>query len=657
VSSAKALRPTGVKTGIAALAALAVLACWPAVGASAAVISGPGPLTAITVGEDLSCQIQANGDAFPSFFVHEPASEPGGCGTFLALTKGEGVPAGGTLYGPNPSAGVFEAKTEFTPVKQTLAGGTVTTQVYAEESEGEAKVRVAEVVETDTYVAGRDSYETTITVKNLRGTALESTLYHVGDCFLANVDTGYGARNVPEAGSVACTIYPNNTPSGRFMAFTPVATEGFSVGSAHFVESSYPTFWQDMKPNGAQLPNAIDETTKEDNGMGLSWPLTVAPGGVATLKLTTTVSPFSAPTSSSSIGTGACVANGQVPVTVSAVNGTKAVDYILDGRSPQSAPTNPAGQATIALTPGQHTLEYWGEDLAGVQESPRHSLGITVAAGGPSLTITSDQNRSKYEVGEAGSVTITATGPGLTSKPSAANVPISTTTPGTFSVARSAADACGTTNASFAYTVVPRPVLGKTVNVDVVSGKVFVALPAGAHLSLAAPLDGAVESLSKGLHFVPITEASQIPVGSTLETTAGVARVTTATSTIGKTQEGEFGAGIFKLLQSRKQKGLTELNIVDNHTAKQVCASVGKKATAAKLNSKVLGRLNSNAHGKFTTRGQYSAATVRGTAWNVTNQCNGTLTKVTRGVVSVRDFRRRKTVTVFAGQSYLAKAP
>ena len=89
-----------------------------------------------------------------------------------------------------------------------------------------------------------------------------------------------------------------------------------------------------------------------------------------------------------------------------------------------------------------------------------------------------------------------------------------------------------------------------------------------------------------------------------------------------------------------------------------MCATFGKGArVAAHLSSKVLGRLSSNAHGKFTTHGQYSAATVRGTQWTVTNQCDGTLTKVKRGVVSVRDFRLRRTITLFTGQSYLARAP
>ena len=48
-------------------------------------------------------------------------------------------------------------------------------------------------------------------------------------------------------------------------------------------------------------------------------------------------------------------------------------------------------------------------------------------------------------------------------------------------------------------------------------------------------------------------------------------------------------------------------------------------------------------------------ATVRGTRWLTRDTCAGTLTKVTRGVVSVRDLRRKRTVTVRAGHSYLAR--
>jgi hypothetical protein len=39
----------------------------------------------------------------------------------------------------------------------------------------------------------------------------------------------------------------------------------------------------------------------------------------------------------------------------------------------------------------------------------------------------------------------------------------------------------------------------------------------------------------------------------------------------------------------------------------------------------------------------------------VQDSCAGTLTKVARGVVSVRDFARHKTIRVKAGKQYLAK--
>ena len=59
--------------------------------------------------------------------------------------------------------------------------------------------------------------------------------------------------------------------------------------------------------------------------------------------------------------------------------------------------------------------------------------------------------------------------------------------------------------------------------------------------------------------------------------------------------------------------------------------------------------------GRFRTLGRYAGATIRGTIWLTEDRCDGTLTHVTRGVVVVRDFRRRVDVTVRAGKSYLAK--
>jgi ferric-dicitrate binding protein FerR (iron transport regulator) len=48
-------------------------------------------------------------------------------------------------------------------------------------------------------------------------------------------------------------------------------------------------------------------------------------------------------------------------------------------------------------------------------------------------------------------------------------------------------------------------------------------------------------------------------------------------------------------------------------------------------------------------------ATVRGTSWYVEDRCDGTLTRVSKGSVSVYDRGRHRTVVVRAGHSYLAR--
>ena len=46
---------------------------------------------------------------------------------------------------------------------------------------------------------------------------------------------------------------------------------------------------------------------------------------------------------------------------------------------------------------------------------------------------------------------------------------------------------------------------------------------------------------------------------------------------------------------------------------------------------------------------------MRGTRWLVQDTCAGTLTRVVKGVVAVRDNVRHKTIVVRAGKKYLAR--
>jgi hypothetical protein len=206
----------------------------------------------------------------------------------------------------------------------------------------------------------------------------------------------------------------------------------------------------------------------------------------------------------------------------------------------------------------------------------------------------------------------------------------------------------------------PPPVPGKSVVVRVVSGVVFIKLPSSGRARATTPPKG----------FVPFTGAANIPVGSQLDTRKGRVALTSAADTgAKKTQTSDFYQGIFQVKQAvpkkkpKKPTALTTDLVMKGQIARSQCAPLkGARAAAEAAKKKkkgpkaVLGKLWGSGKGKFRTNGKYSAATVRGTIWLVEDRCEGTLTKVRRGTVQVRDFKRKKTVTVKAGHSYLARA-
>jgi hypothetical protein len=169
----------------------------------------------------------------------------------------------------------------------------------------------------------------------------------------------------------------------------------------------------------------------------------------------------------------------------------------------------------------------------------------------------------------------------------------------------------------------PTPVPGKTVVGEAVSGKVLVKKPG-----------------AKG--FVEVDAAQGIPLGSTIDARKGVIELTARAG-----QTAKFSEGIFKVTQSGTTTDLT---------LSEPLAACGKRARAAARKPKSR-KLWGDGSGSFRTRGQYSAATIRGTRWLVQDSCSGTLTKVAAGVVSVRDEVKQKTTLVKAGRTYLAKPP
>ena len=143
----------------------------------------------------------------------------------------------------------------------------------------------------------------------------------------------------------------------------------------------------------------------------------------------------------------------------------KAIHFRIDGGSEQALATSDNGNdgsTTIPVPQGLHTLEYWGEDTVGGLESPHNKTSVLVDTIPPVVTITSDQGKATYALNEPASISTAASdsGTGLQTDPSEQDRLLPTSTPGTFTVKRTAVDRCGNaTTASFTYTVLAPPKL------------------------------------------------------------------------------------------------------------------------------------------------------------------------------------------------------
>jgi hypothetical protein len=164
------------------------------------------------------------------------------------------------------------------------------------------------------------------------------------------------------------------------------------------------------------------------------------------------------------------------------------------------------------------------------------------------------------------------------------------------------------------------PVAGQSVGARPVSGTVLVRAPGG---STFVPLDPSV-----------------IENGAEIDARKGRVEITRSDG-----GAAQFYDGIFKLSQSG---GITTLALSE----KLDCS---KRALAAAAKPKTR-KLWGDGKGKFRTKGQYSAATIRGTKWLVQDTCTTTVTRVEQGSVSVHDDVKKKTVIVRAGKRYTARA-
>jgi hypothetical protein len=174
----------------------------------------------------------------------------------------------------------------------------------------------------------------------------------------------------------------------------------------------------------------------------------------------------------------------------------------------------------------------------------------------------------------------------------------------------------------------PPPTPGESANLALARGTVLFRLP-------------------RSPAFVDLEGATQVPLGSEVDTTAGAVEVTVSRGVALDTSE--FYAGLFTVLQpSARAVGELRLDGGDFLDCVPSVRTLAKKRPAR--------RLWGSGKGHFKTRGRYSSATVRGTKWLTEDLCDATRITVVEGTVLVHDFVRNLDVPVHAGHSYRAEA-
>jgi hypothetical protein len=190
------------------------------------------------------------------------------------------------------------------------------------------------------------------------------------------------------------------------------------------------------------------------------------------------------------------------------------------------------------------------------------------------------------------------------------------------------------------------PVAGVNAVVSVLSGTVFVKLPAG---------------LRQDSGFVPLKGSASLPVGSTVDTRQGSIAVASAAngyapaSPRAKRQTATVRAGMFSLRQAKLRKHAKKAKPIPTDIA--LVSAAGAQAPCAKGPSKgVVRGLTLTAKGVFRTIAGAATATAKNAAFSMSDRCNGTRTDVGRGRVTLAVKGRKRPVTVRAGQSYFVRA-
>ena len=323
------------------MAVIGLAVVVPAVmGAGAEQITGDdtSPLTNIDISADLNCTVNYAGDSADEWFTEDTGVDA--CGTFVALPNSDGPTA---VFGP---ADVPGATCLLSPSDCNIGSWRYESYSFAQQEDGDPNNQVTggtgtqadpytitttvslgdtdlQLVETDSYVNGQNSYRTDIKLINSGENGLTYTpvIYHAGDCFLQNQDNGLGS--VQDGNAPVCDGAPTQPVEAvaardRASGLRPLAADAatdpttrieglYPIGSgSSYLEGYFDCIWQAIG-SGTAFPNQqdvgavtqADDTCQPedpmgnayDNGLGVSWSPTLGPGDSTTVSTLNVFSP------------------------------------------------------------------------------------------------------------------------------------------------------------------------------------------------------------------------------------------------------------------------------------------------------------------------------------------------------------------------------
>ncbi len=209
---------------------------------------------------DLACTLATNEDLYDEFYTSLEAPNDA-CGTFLSIE--------GELYGPEsiPAGSDLGGYISWTPIEQQFSGegtaaspNTLLTTVEA----GGTGVRL---VETDRWIDGGSSVDSSYAISGEGGDTRAVRLYRAADCYVGNSDVGLGAYD-SSSQTVGCL---RSLEDGGVLAeqLQPLAPSG-----ATSTEDFYANIWSDLAtqqplPAGCRCGEEIDDGVATSWGLGL----------------------------------------------------------------------------------------------------------------------------------------------------------------------------------------------------------------------------------------------------------------------------------------------------------------------------------------------------------------------------------------------------